>query len=117
MNPWSQSADRSCSPSIGPVHSISPIKLDPLATPFSLVDPWISTSKNLVSNESTYSEQNISTASSSSLRSSDRGYPRHKKWITEEILEMITVRDKLYRRMKVYPSPDLINMYKKVKLS
>lgn len=62
---------------------------------------------------------NASASSDASLRNSvDNGcggqQQRHKKWITEEILEMIAVRDKLYKRMKKYPSPDIVAMYKKV---
>ncbi|XP_078492059.1 uncharacterized protein LOC100183225 [Ciona intestinalis] len=40
---------------------------------------------------------------------------KHKEWITEEILEMIAVRDRLYKRMKKQPSPDMVEMYKKVR--
>ena len=94
---------------------LSPIKLDPLATPF-LCKPWNGASRRQQGKQSFNSSHNISTAPSSSLKiSSDNGYPRHKKWITKEILEMIAVRDKLYRSMKNQPSPELVSMYKKVR--
>lgn len=41
-------------------------------------------------------------------------YYKHKAWITDEILGMIAVRDRLYRRMKKHPAPDIVDMYKKV---
>ena len=58
---------------------------------------------------------NSSASLKTSLDEGCGGHQRHKKWITEEILEMIAVRDKLYKRMKKYPSPDIICMYKKVR--
>ncbi|XP_039260481.2 uncharacterized protein LOC120336785 isoform X1 [Styela clava] len=42
-------------------------------------------------------------------------YHKHKAWITDEILEMIAVRDRLYKRMKKHPAPDIVEMYKKVR--
>lgn len=42
-------------------------------------------------------------------------YHKHKPWITDEILEMIAVRDRLYKRMKKHPSTDIVDMYKKVR--
>jgi hypothetical protein len=45
--------------------------------------------------------------------SSDEEKFRHKPWITETILEMIVVRDRLYQRMKSDPSADTSQTYKK----
>jgi len=45
--------------------------------------------------------------------SSDEEKFRHKPWITETILEMIVVRDRLYQRMKSDPSADTCQTYKK----
>ena len=45
---------------------------------------------------------------------SDFSQQKHKDWITDDILEMIMVRDRLYKRMKKHPAPDIVGMYKKV---
>jgi len=38
---------------------------------------------------------------------------RHKPWITDNILEMIRVRDRLYQKMKSEPTAETIQTYKK----
>jgi len=40
---------------------------------------------------------------------------RHKPWITDNILEMIKVRDRLYQKMKIEPTSETIQTYKKVR--
>jgi hypothetical protein len=40
---------------------------------------------------------------------------RHKPWITENILDMIRVRDRLYQKMKSEPTVETIQTYKKVR--
>ena len=78
---------------------------------------WPGCSPYSQANDSTFpsSEQDMSSSFTISSKSSTgENFQRHKKWITEEILEMIAIRDKLYKRMKKQPSPDIIHMYKKV---
>jgi len=55
-----------------------------------------------------YSDTNSTSSSSSS-------YPKHKAWITNGILDMIAVRDRLYKRMKKQPEPEIVELYKKVR--
>ena len=126
---WSESSSRPTSPLYRRTtldynkRDISPIKLDPCAQPFK-VHSSMNTSDTLKTPSTDSSilstDPNLSIASTSSnISAIDQGngsFPRHKKWITEEILEMIAVRDKLYKRTKSHPSPDIVNMYKKVSI-
>nr|CAB3262780.1 uncharacterized protein LOC100183225 [Phallusia mammillata] len=57
----------------------------------------------------------IQSQPSSGAEGSTYTYHKHKDWITDEILEMIVVRDRLYKRMKKHPAPDIVDMYKKVR--
>lgn len=88
--------------------------------------PWLKYQKSVTSDDDTASISEIkktlseittsgACSDTNSTSSGSSSYPKHKAWITNGILDMIAVRDRLYKRMKKQPEPEIVELYKKVR--
>lgn len=90
--------------------------------------PGMSREKQLISehkedlSEDTLSTHSLENESTHSFESDEKTQARtldgskHKAWMNQDILEMIEIRDKLYRRMKKSPnSREALTLYKKAR--
>ncbi|CAK8693175.1 unnamed protein product [Clavelina lepadiformis] len=96
------------------IGAVSPTKL-PSHLSKLLEAPWVRSRAPEPLGTSPQTSPNSAISTTSSRSDVGEVYHKHKKWITDEILQMIAVRDRLYKRMKKHPAPDIVDMYKKVR--